>query len=213
DAERSLPRALLLGTLVTAALYLGLNAVFVYAAPVEVLAGKAEIGLLAADALGGAWLERAVAGVVALALFTSIAAMMMAGPRVYARMAADGFLPRVLASGADHRPAILLQITLALVALWTQSLDSLMTYIGWTLSVSSAMTVCGLIRVRLREGADAVPVPGWPVVPAFYVLVTLAIAAFSFSDRPTEASAGLGTLCLGALAYAVAVRRGASVAR
>jgi amino acid transporter len=213
DAERSLPRALLLGTLVTAALYLGLNAVFVYAAPVEVLAGKAEIGLLAADALGGAWLERAVAGVVALALFTSIAAMMMAGPRVYARMAADGFLPRVLASGADHRPAILLQITLALVALWTQSLDSLMTYIGWTLSVSSAMTVCGLIRVRLRKGADAVPVPGWPVVPAFYVLVTLAIAAFSFSDRPTEASAGLGTLCLGALAFAVAVRRGASVAR
>ena len=209
DAERALPRALLLGTLVTAALYLGLNAVFVYAAPVEDLAGKAEVGLVAADALGGKWLERAVAAVVALALFTSIAAMTMAGPRVYARMAADGFLPRALCGGADHRPAILLQIVLALVALWTQSLDSLMTYIGWTLSVSSAMTVVGLVRVRLREGAEAVPVPGWPLVPALYVTVTLAIAAFSFQDRPSEASAGFGTLCLGVLAYWIAVRRAA----
>jgi APA family basic amino acid/polyamine antiporter len=213
DAERALPRALLLGTLVTAALYLGLNAVFVYAAPVEALAGKAEVGLVAADALGGEWLERAVAAVVALALFTSIAAMTMAGPRVYSRMAADGFLPRALAGGADHRPAILLQIGLALVALWTQSLDSLMTYIGWTLSVSSAMTVVGLIRVRLRDGAESVPVPGWPWVPAVYVLVTFAIAGFSFQGRPTEASAGLATLCIGSLAYLLAVRRAASNAR
>jgi APA family basic amino acid/polyamine antiporter len=213
DAERALPRALLLGTLVTAALYLGLNAVFVFAAPVDQLAGRAEVGLVAAEALAGPWLGRAVTLVVALALFTSIMAMTMAGPRVYARMAADGGLPRALASGLDHRPAILLQIGLALLMLWTSTFDGLMTFIGWTLSVSSAATVVGLILVRRREGAKAVPVPGWPFVPVVYVAATLAIAAFSFAREPVAAGWGIAVLLCGTLAYRLKNRPGRIINR
>ena len=94
DPERNLPLALLLGTAFVTAAYLALNAVFVFAAPLETLAGKAEVGAIAAEALGGVELRRFLTLIVALALFTSVSSLVMAGPRVYARMAADGVFPR-----------------------------------------------------------------------------------------------------------------------
>ena len=63
------------------------------------IAGKAEVGAIAADAIGGPRLRQAVSVLVALALFTSISAMVMAGPRVYARMAEDGLFPRIFGPG------------------------------------------------------------------------------------------------------------------
>src|SRR5437763_1503721 len=74
----------------------GLAAVFVSAAPAEQLAGKLEVGRIAAEALGGRALANFVTALIILALATSLSSMMMAGPRVYARMADDGCLPRWL---------------------------------------------------------------------------------------------------------------------
>lgn len=95
--ERTVARSLLLGTFAVTAMYLGLNAVFLFAAPADRLAGRPEVAAVAAEALGGSWLRVAVSALVALALLTSIASLVMTGPRVYARMAEDGVLPRVFA--------------------------------------------------------------------------------------------------------------------
>src|SRR5262245_66465538 len=76
--------------------YVALNAVFLLSAPAAALAGRADVAAVAASALGGAPLRRAVSALVSLALLGSISAMMIAGPRVYARMAEDGLLPRPL---------------------------------------------------------------------------------------------------------------------
>ena len=78
EPERNLHRSLWLATGLVTLIYLGLNAVFLYSAPVQVLAGKAEIGAIAAEALGGNALRQAVSVLVALALFTSISSMVMA---------------------------------------------------------------------------------------------------------------------------------------
>ncbi len=201
DAERTLPRALLLGTGLVTALYLALNTVFVFAAPTAQLAGKLEVGRLAAEALGGrAWAD-AVTAIVALALVSSISSLIMAGPRVYARMAADGYLPRVLAAGAGPpRPAIALQAGLALALLWSASYEWLLTYMGFTLSLGTAATVAGLIALRRREG-PSLPVPGWPVVPVLFVAAVLAMTTFTVWRRPVESLFGLGTLALGWLAW------------
>jgi hypothetical protein len=52
-----------------------------------------DVATRAAVALGGAPLAIAVRVIIALKLLTSVSAMVMAGPRVYARMAEDGVLP------------------------------------------------------------------------------------------------------------------------
>lgn len=179
DPERNLPRALLLGTGLVMALYLALNAVFVFAAPIEKLARQVAIGRIAAEALGGtAWAE-AVTALVALALISSVSSMVMAGPRVYACMAEDGFLPRWLAAtGGPPRASIGLQAALALVLLWTSTFEMLLSIIGFTLSLCTAATVAGLMRLRLREGPK-LKVPGWPWVPGLFLVGVLLMTGLS----------------------------------
>ncbi|GDY21912.1 amino acid permease [Verrucomicrobiota bacterium] len=201
DAERNLPRALLAGALLVTALYLGLNFVFLRAVPAVELVGQLEVGRIAARALGGAAWAEAVTALVALGLLTSVSSMVMAGPRVYARMAADGYLPAWLncREGAP-RAAIGFQLAVALVMLWTATYKSLLTYIGFTLSLSTAATVVGLMRLRRREGAS-LRVPGWPWVPGLFVASVLWMAVFSVARQPVESALGLATLGVGWVAW------------
>ena len=197
DPERNLHRSLWLATALVTLIYLGLNAVFLYSTAPSELAGKAEVAAIAAGALGGDALRGAVSGLVALALFTSISAMVMAGPRVYARMAADGLFPRAFSRGGDAPgAAVALQVGLAILVVWVSDLVQLLSYIGFTLGLSAAATIGGLIALRWREGADRVPVPGYPWVPGLFVLTTLAIAAFMVAREPLESVLGVLTIAL-----------------
>lgn len=202
DPRRSVPRAMLLGTLIVTTLYLLLNAVFLWAVPVAELVGKPEVAAIAAVALLGRSGEMLVTATVVLALLTSITGMTMVGPRVYARMAEDGVLPRAFASiaGEPPRRSIALQVALALVFLWVASLQELMSYIGWTLSLSAAATVFGLMRQRWREGAAAVPCWGWPWVPILFLGVVSWFAIGTVITAPRQAALGCATLLLVTLA-------------
>jgi APA family basic amino acid/polyamine antiporter len=202
DPDRNLARSLIFGATAVWLVYLALNAVFVFAAPSAVLVGKPEVGALAADALGGATLGRALSAVVTLSLFTSVSAMIMAGPRVYARMARDGALPRVFARGDDvPAAAIALQVGAALVVVWIAELRELLGYIGFTLSASAAVTAMGLVKLRAREGAARVPAFGYPFVPAVFIVVTLGTLVFMFARQPAESALGLLTIASGLPVY------------
>ena len=203
DAERTLPRSLLLGTLVVTALYLGLNWVFVHSAPVEELAGQQDIAAVAAAALGGVRLESVVRGVIVVALFTSVSSMVMIGPRVYARMAEDGLFPRLFAfKGEVPSAAIWLQVALSVAVLWASGLRAQLSNLGWILSLFTAITVIGLIRLRLREGPERVPVPGWPWVPGLFALAVLVLTAIMAVVATAELLPAGVVLATGAVAYA-----------
>jgi len=208
EPERNLHRSLWLATGLVTLIYLALNAVFVYAAPVSALAGKAEVGAIAAEALGGAGLRRAVSVLVTLALFTSISSMVMVGPRVYARMAEDGLFPRRLGIAKEvPTAAVALQVGLAVLVAWVSGLRELLGYIGFTLGISAAATVGGLIALRRREGPLRVPVPGYPWIPGLFILATLAAAGFMAVRQPLEAGMGLLTVALGVPVYWLMRRR------
>jgi APA family basic amino acid/polyamine antiporter len=202
DPERNLPRALLLATATVMIIYVALNAVLVYAAPVQELAGQAEIGAIAARALGGQLLERALSAVVALGLFTSVSAMVMAGPRVYEKMAQDGLFPRVFQNRGDvPAAAVGLQAGLALVVLWVSGLVELLGYIGFTLGLSAASTVGGLMALRLREGPERLPIPGFPWVPGLFIAATLGTTVFMVLREPMQAGLGFLTAAAGVPVY------------
>jgi len=201
DPERNLPRALLWGAVAVMVIYLALNAVFVFSAPPETLAKEPAIGRIAGEHLGGPWLANAVTALVALTLVSSVSSMVMAGPRVYACMAADGYLPRWLRTETGPpRAAVYFQCVLALLLLWTATFEGLLTYIGFTLGLSTAATVLGLARLRLRDGVDF-RVPGWPWVPALFLLSVLGTTTFSIARRPVESLLGLATIGIGLIAW------------
>ena len=197
NPERTLPRAMLLGTAIVTILYVLLNAAFVFSTPMEKLTGQLDVARIAAAHLGGAPWAHATSALIALALATSASALIMAGPRVYARMAEDGYLPRWLAPrGAIPARAVLLQGALALLMIWTATYQALLTYIGFTLGLSTAATVFGLMRLRQREGPN-LRVPGWPWVPLLFIVIVLLITSFTVFREPLESALGLGTLLVG----------------
>lgn len=173
EAKRNIPRAMLLGTLLVTVLYLALNWVFVYSAPVEELTRKENIAAIAATAtaaLGSPGLEQTVRLGLALAMLTSISSMVMIGPRIYAQMADDGVFPKFF-SFRGHSPSrsIFLQAGIAIALLWGSELREQLTTLGWLLGVCTAMSVVGLLMLRRDLGAKTVPIPGYPYVPLLFL--------------------------------------------
>ena len=196
---RTLGRSLLLGTAIVTALYLAINAVFVHAAPIEALAGQADIGRIAARHIGGPGFETFVALTVGLALFTSVSAMVMAGPRVYARMSQDGLFPRFFTpQGGNHSRSVCLQVLLAVFVLWLGSLREIIGYAGFTLGLSSALTVLGFLWRSQRDG-DRRTARVW--VALVYVVATLSVSTFMIVREPGEALLGLATMASGIPVY------------
>lgn len=207
DPQRTVPRALFLGTLLVTLFYLALNAVFVLAPRPEQIVGKPDVAAIAAASLGSDWLTGLTRLVISLALLTSVSAMIMSGPRVYARMAEDGLLPAWCRfQGEVPRWAVLMQGGLATIVVALSGLRELLSYLGFTLSISSALTVASLFWLRRRHGAAAVPIPGYPVVPALFVLATLLFAGLSFARTPWECTIGALTLVAGAIVYGLIPR-------
>lgn len=192
---------------VVGALYLGLNTVFVLAAPMSELSGRPDIGVAAASALGGASFSRGLSLIVALALLTSVSSMMMAGPRVLWKMGREGALPRVLGRG-EHTPhvAIAVQGALALVVFFASSLRELLGYIGLTLSLSSALVAAALL-LEHRRGSFAPRTRALLAVPVAYIVSTLLMTAWLAWLEPGQALASAGTIVVGLVVYAAQQRR------
>jgi len=80
-------------------------------------------------------------------------------------------------------------------------------YVGLPLALSAAATVGGLLRLRRREGAAAVPVPGHPWPKGLFLAASLASALFLVARQPLQAGAGVATLAVGAALHPLFARR------
>lgn len=196
NPTRNIPRALLYGTAATALLYLLINAVFLYSAPIAQLSGKPDIAMISAQALGGPKLAKAVQVLVLLSLFTLISGMAVAGPRVAVKMGEDGYLPPL-----TLKSAAMLQCALAvLMTLWS-NLATQLSYLSLTLSLTSALAVATVFRLPKKEQPN-------PLFPAVYIGGTLMAAVASVQLQPKSALAALGTLLTGGLLYLLITSRG-----
>ncbi len=202
NPERNVPRAMIAGTLLVTIIYVILNAIFVSAAPVAVITGDQieQVAATAAEAIGGPRFLLLVRIVIVTSLFTSISALIMTGPRVYAKMADDEFFPRWFCF-RDQPPvmAIWLQATLAVIAVQISTLQELLGYLGLTLSLCSALTVGMLFVLRRSRPELRLPLGGVPA--AIYVVATILLAVLYAIRQPSQAIAAVTTVTVGALLY------------
>ncbi len=201
-ARTRVPSALIVGTALTMLAYLWLNAVFLLAPPIAHVAHREDVAAVAAVAVGGEAMADAVRFLIALALLTSVSAMVMAGPRVYARMAEDGLFPQALRlRGEAPTAAVVMQGVLAIIVVWIAGIRELLSYLGFTLGLSSAVTVAALFVAIRREPDRGAALPGYPWAPMIFVLSTLTFAALAATVNPWEMVAALATVASGALLY------------
>jgi APA family basic amino acid/polyamine antiporter len=205
--QRTIPAALLIGTALVTLLYLLLNALYLYAAPAAQLAGELEIGATAAAALFGGQISRLFSGAVALGLLSVVSAMVMAGPRIYYAMAKDGVFFSIFGrlNPLHHTPAssIFLQAGIAAAMVLSASFETLLIYIGFTLSLCAMLTVVGLMRIRRRDGrqADMYQTFGYPLTPLLFIAGNCWIIFFSIESHPVAVLFALGTIAAGMAVY------------
>lgn len=165
--ERNVPRAMLIGCLAVGLLYLVVNFIFVAnLTPAQgtvvfkyddftSLKGQFEqvtLGQAVMAALLGPFAAKVMSAVMLILFISAMSAMLLVGPRVYAAMAKDGFLPAFLGSKAGKPPtgAVLLQGALALALLFTHDVRSVLSNVGAILVLFAALTVSGLFVAKLR---------------------------------------------------------------
>lgn len=215
--ERDLPRALVGGTLLVAAAYLLVNLVYLRALPLETLRQTTRVGEAAAAALFGPLGARLIVVAVLLSTFGCISSTILYASRVYLPMAQDGVFFRALARvHPRHRtPAacVAAQGLWATLLTFSGSYEQLYTYVTFVVVLFHAATAAAVFVLRrTRPGPRPYSVPGYPWVPALFVLAMLVLVANTLRERPVESLIGLGIVALGLPAYAL-WRRQAAAAR
>ncbi|HUG42242.1 MAG TPA: amino acid permease [Longimicrobiales bacterium] len=206
DAARTIPRALVIGIGVVVGAYIALNAAYLYVLPLEVVIGSSRVAADAADAVLGGGGAAFVAGLVAFSSFGALAGVVLAGPRVYQRMADDGLLFRW--AGAIHprfrtpARAIALQAAWSCVLVLTGTYRALFTRVVYTEWIFFALMAAGLLLARRRPGYDpAVRIPGGPVIPSLFIVGSLAVVANQLAAEPVDSAIGLGLVLVGLPVY------------
>jgi APA family basic amino acid/polyamine antiporter len=204
--ERTLPAALAVGTALVATLYIGLNLVFIYAAPLEEMKGVLAVGALAASKLFGPGIAGTFSALMALSLVSTVNAMVTIGPRVYYAMAKNGaFLP--VAAKVDRRwhtpvPAILLQ-GLCTMLMTLTPFPALVVYIGFTLNFFAVMSVTSLFKFRRRPEWQKLRIVSFafPLLPALFVLIGAWMTVYGMMLEPKVSLAAVLTIATGAAVY------------
>lgn len=211
DPRKNLPRSLILGTGVVLALYLLLNVFYVYAVPPDKMTGVISIGGLAVGNLFGPSFERVLSVLIAVALFSSLSAFIILGPRVYYAMACDrcffSFAAAVHPRYKVPARSILLQGMIAALLVMFGTFDQILTYMGFSLGLFPILSVLGVFKLR-RKGTSTYRLPGFPVVPLVYVLTGGAILVLGFFERPVVSSLALGMALIGIPFFFVFKSRG-----
>ena len=216
DPRRNLPRSLLAGTLLVAAIYVLVNIVYLRALGLEGLAATRTPASDAAGRLLGPGGDRFVAAAIAISTFGFLDLAVLAPTRVYYAMAADGLFFRGVARlhPRFRTPslAIVLQaawaIALALTGTYAALVDTVVfaDWIFFGLTVASVLVFRRRVPLRSRL-AGGFRMPLYPVLPILFAVVSAGVVASVVASNPARSAVGAALLLAGVPAFLYWKRR------
>ncbi|HET6400291.1 MAG TPA: amino acid permease, partial [Candidatus Kapabacteria bacterium] len=173
-----IPRAIITGTIMFIALYIVVNLAYFYILGVEGVANApgdrvASQMIFAVVGSGGAGI---IAALLMLSAFDTTNSTVLTNARVYYAMARNGLFNR--GSAKVHEKfqtpyiALILQGAWSIVLLVTGSFDlitSMYVFVNWVLYVLMAIAIF-VLRKRSPDAERPFKVPGYPWVPAIFVI-------------------------------------------
>jgi APA family basic amino acid/polyamine antiporter len=210
NPSRNVPLALALGTVAVIALYVGLNALYIFALGSGGLADLISTGRLldtTGERLFGATAGDLLGLFAIISFAASISAMVLAGPRVYFAMARDGMFVR--AAGRVHPKFHTPAASIIAQGLWSSVLvlsgtqAQLVSYTGSAVVLFSGVTVAGLFVLRRRNPSSPRPFSafGYPWAPALFVAVSAVMLVAEARRTPLASLAGAALIGLGVPVY------------
>ena len=194
NPKRDVPRAMVLGCGLVGILYLCVNWVFVANLTPEQCkvvftyeTARVTLGHLIMKNVVGEFGAACMSVLAIIAFISAMSAMTFLGPRVYAAMAKDGFLPRIL-QGKEGKPpigAVILQGAIALFLVFAYQLGEVLNNVGAILTLFSALTVFSLFWVRFRKKDRIKPAFAALTAALFYLILSGVMLYFGFKKSPT----------------------------
>ncbi|HXQ28503.1 MAG TPA: amino acid permease [Gemmatimonadales bacterium] len=211
NPKRDLPFAMGVGVLVVTALYLLANLSYLSVLPSEAIATVPQDRVATAvlkSILGDAGLY-VMAGAIMVSTFGCNNGLILSGARVYYAMAQHDLFFR--SAGRLHETYRTPTVALVVQAVWTSALclsgtyGQLLDYVIFAALVFYMLTAAALFALRVRRPEMERPVraPGYPVLPALYLVLTGAIALALLAVKTTYSGLGLACVLLGVPVYFV----------
>ena len=210
EPRRTLPRALVVGTLLVIAVYVLVNVVYLAALGRDGLAATSTPAANAVQRLFGLGAERWIAGTIAISTFGFLDLTMLGPTRIYYAMARDGVFFPGLSNlhprfGTPHR-AILLQALWGIVLLLTGTYGDLVDSVVFADWIFFALTIAAVMRFRRRfppseRGPEAYLSPGYPVLPILFLAASALVLAGVVRSNPTRSAIGVGLIAAGLPIY------------
>jgi basic amino acid/polyamine antiporter, APA family len=207
DPQRNLPRSLIGGMLLVGAIYLAINAVYLYALPMSGIAESTTVAQTAATGMFSPAVGRWLGLMIALSCFGAMASCILSGARVYYAMAQDGVFFSALARVHPrwHTPvwSLVLQGIWAAILALSGTYSDLFSYVIFMMVVSYVMSVAALFvfRRKLPNAERPYRCAGYPWLPALYLVLGSAWAINTLIEKPKDALAGIGIVLIGVPFY------------
>jgi APA family basic amino acid/polyamine antiporter len=214
NPTKSIPRALILGTILVTVFYTLLQFVFMRHVPISELSGVLNVGTLAAQQMMGAEIGTFYGLAISLLLISGISAMVWIGPRVTATIAQEHQLWKFFQTADKGIPtrALWLQFGVSALLLITGTFEQILIYCGVLLTASTTLTVFGVFIVRKKKAAfpetNGYKSPFFPLFQILFLTLSLWMIVFAFMHNTLETILGLSNILIGLLSYYWSKRMG-----
>ena len=196
DARRTIPRALLIGTLAVTVSYIAVNAAYLAVLSPAAVASSNRVAADFADRVMGSGGAAAMSALVVLSTLGAMTGIILTGPRVYLAAAHDGLLFRWIGDihpryGTPHH-AIALQAFWASILVATGTYRTLFTRVVYTEWIFFGLMAAGVFVLRQRAGySPAYRAWGYPALPLVFIVSTGFIVFNQLVSDPIESATGL----------------------
>ncbi|MDP6089476.1 MAG: amino acid permease, partial [Candidatus Marinimicrobia bacterium] len=207
NPKKNLPLALIFGTIVILVLYFLINIAYLKVLPMGSLMGEIKVGETAARAIYGPGIAGAFSMVVIISMFGSLNGNILVGPRVSYAMAKDHLF---FSRAADVHPkfhtpgnAIMIQGFWAAILTLSGTFEELITlvvFVNFMMWIAASSTVF-VLRKKQPDLERPYKVWGYPYVPAFFIIFSMAIMVNTFFSAPGQSLLGLALTLLGVPVY------------
>jgi APA family basic amino acid/polyamine antiporter len=218
DPARTIPRALIIGTLAVTAAYMAMNAVYLYVLPLDKVASSTRVAADLADVLLGSGGAGVMSAIVIFSTFGGLTGIILTGPRVYYAMAQDKLLFSWLGElhpryGTPHR-AIILQAIWSSILVATGTFRALFTRVVYTEWLFFGLLAIGMILLRRRSDLTRqYSMRGAPLLPIIFAISSFAIVINTVRSQPKDAMIGLALVAVGWPIYILWTRRSGRLLR
>lgn len=206
DANKNIPRGIAIGVFTVIALYLLVNTAYLSLLPIEKLEQiKANNGIAAIEAVKTFWGKSGELFIALLIVITTLGCChvtIISSCRVYYAMAEEGLFFRKAAQLNKYSVpgnSLLYQCVWACLLVLSGTFDQLTDMIIFAIFIFYGATALGvfILRKRMPDAPRPYKVWGYPVVPAFVIIIAAALFVNTIIKQPREASIGLVLMLIG----------------